>query len=238
MVNQMRQSIRACTHCLQYEGGFPKVPLCPTVATAPLDLQHVDFTNIETTLEPNQSTRVANTLVFQDHFMKHMLAYVTPDQTAKTVARFLYWGYISMNGCLSFCLITYRWANFFKNRTIFLLKDKLSPDFCHGFFWSEENVDLNYFPTHGGVWVLVCPWNFLGQMLILIDFWQMLCHILYFLSWQMLLPRLVADLIANFWADVIVLVFWGGDIPLLADIGPILVDDVLADIIAKICSRS
>ena len=28
----------------------------------------------------------------------------------------------------------------------FWLKDKLSPDFCHGFFWSEENVDLNYFP--------------------------------------------------------------------------------------------
>ena len=27
--------------------------------------------------------------------------------------------------------------------TIILLKDKLSPDFCHGFLWSEENVDLN-----------------------------------------------------------------------------------------------
>ena len=86
MVNQMRQSIRACTHCLQYEGGFPKAPLCPIVATAPLDLLHVDFTSIETTLEPNQSPRVANILVFQDHFMKHVLAYVTPNQTAKTIA--------------------------------------------------------------------------------------------------------------------------------------------------------
>ena len=28
--------------------------------------------------------------------MKHMLAYVTPDQTAKTVAKFLYGGYISI----------------------------------------------------------------------------------------------------------------------------------------------
>ena len=45
-----------------------------------LDLLHVDFTSIETMLEPNQSPRVANVLVFQDHFMKHMLAYVTPDQ--------------------------------------------------------------------------------------------------------------------------------------------------------------
>ena len=40
-------------HCLQYEGGFPKAPLCPIVATAPLDLLHVDFTSIETMLEPN-----------------------------------------------------------------------------------------------------------------------------------------------------------------------------------------
>ena len=84
------QTIRACTHCLQYEGGFPKVPLCPIVATAPLDLLHVDFTIIETMLEPNQSPRVANILVFQDHFMKHVLAYMIPDQTAKTIAKFLY----------------------------------------------------------------------------------------------------------------------------------------------------
>ena len=49
----------------------------------PLDLLHVDFTSIETMLEKNQSHRVINVMVFQDHFMKHVLAYVTPDQTAK-----------------------------------------------------------------------------------------------------------------------------------------------------------
>ena len=68
MAKQMRQSIRACTHCLQYEGGFPKAPLCPIVATAPLDLLHIDFTSIETTLETNQSPRVTNVLVFQGPF--------------------------------------------------------------------------------------------------------------------------------------------------------------------------
>ena len=68
------------------------------MATAPLDLLHVDITSIETTLEPNQSPRVANVLVFQDHFMKHVLAYVTHDQTAKTVAKFLYQHYISVFG--------------------------------------------------------------------------------------------------------------------------------------------
>ena len=98
MAKQMRQVIRACTHCLQYEGGIPKAPLCPIVATAPLDLLHVDFTSIETTLELNQSPRVANVLVFQDHFTKHVLVYVNPDQTVKTVAKFLYGIHITIFG--------------------------------------------------------------------------------------------------------------------------------------------
>ena len=41
------------------------------------------FTSIETTLEPNQLPRVTNVLVFQDHFMKHVLAYVTPQPNCK-----------------------------------------------------------------------------------------------------------------------------------------------------------
>ena len=88
MTKQMRQTIRACTHCLQYEGGLPKAPLCPIMATAPLDLLHVDFTSIETTLELNQLPRVTNVLVFQDHFTKHMLAYVTPDKLPKLLLNF------------------------------------------------------------------------------------------------------------------------------------------------------
>ena len=64
MAKQMRQTIRAYTHCLQYEGGSLKAPLCFIVTTAPLDLLHVDFTSIETMLEQNQSPRVTNILVF------------------------------------------------------------------------------------------------------------------------------------------------------------------------------
>ena len=97
----MRQVIKACRHCLQYEGGTPKAPLCPMVATTPLDLLHVDFTSIETTTELDKLPQVANVLVFQDHFTKHVLAYVTPDQTAKTVTKFLYGGYISIFGALA-----------------------------------------------------------------------------------------------------------------------------------------
>ena len=80
------------------QGQPAQGPSDPIVTTAPLDLLHVDFTRIETTMEPNQSPRVANVLVFQDHFMKYVLVYVTPNQTAKIIVKFLYHGYISVSG--------------------------------------------------------------------------------------------------------------------------------------------
>ena len=98
MINQKQQSIKSCMPCLQHEGDLPKVPLHPIVATTPLGLLHIDFTSIEMTMELNQPPRVANVLVFQDHFTKHVMANVTPDQTAKTVTKFLYQGYISIFG--------------------------------------------------------------------------------------------------------------------------------------------
>ena len=111
MTSQMWPSIRTCMHYLQHEGSLSKPPLHPIMATAPQDLLHVDFTSIETTLELNQSPRVANVLVFQDHFMKHVLAYVTPNQTAKTVAKYLYQGYILIFGA-PVRLLSDRGANF------------------------------------------------------------------------------------------------------------------------------
>ena len=85
-------------HCLQHEDNLLKTPPHLIVSTAPMDLLHVDFTSIEMTMGPNRPPKVANVLVFQDHFTRHMMAYVTPDQTAKTVAKFLNQGYISIFG--------------------------------------------------------------------------------------------------------------------------------------------
>ena len=96
MVNQIWKSIKNSICCLQHEGKLPKVPLYPFVATTPLDLLHVDFTSTEMTMELNQPPRVTNVLVFQDHLTKHIMVYVTPNQTAKIVAKFLYQGYISI----------------------------------------------------------------------------------------------------------------------------------------------
>ena len=101
MINQMQQSIKSCVHCLQHEGNLPKVPLHPIVATTLFELLHVDFTSIEITMELNQMPGITNVLVFQDHFTKHVMAYVTPNQTAKTVAKFLYHGYILIFGALA-----------------------------------------------------------------------------------------------------------------------------------------
>ena len=47
-------------------------------------------------MDLNQLPRVDNVLIFQDHFTKHILAYVMPKKTAKTIAKFLYGGYISI----------------------------------------------------------------------------------------------------------------------------------------------
>ena len=111
MTSRMWQSIRTSTCCLQHEVDLPKASLHPIMATAPLDHLHVDFTSIETTLEPSQSPRVTKILVFQEHFTKHLLAYVTLDQTTKTITIFLYQGYISIFGALA-SLLSDRGANF------------------------------------------------------------------------------------------------------------------------------
>ena len=85
MANQIQRSIKSCMCCLQHEGNLSKAPLHLIVTTTPMDLLHGNFTRIEMTLELNRLPKVINVLVFQGHFTKHILAYVTPNQAAKTV---------------------------------------------------------------------------------------------------------------------------------------------------------
>ena len=54
------------------------------------------FASNETMIELDQPPNMVNLLVFCDHFMKHLKTYVTPDQTAKTVATFLWQGHFSI----------------------------------------------------------------------------------------------------------------------------------------------
>ena len=101
MTNQVQKSPKSCTHCLQHEGNLPKVPLHPIVPTAPMDLLHIDFTSIKTTMVPNRLPKFANFLTFHDHFTIHVMAYMTPNKTTGIVTKFLYQGYILICGALA-----------------------------------------------------------------------------------------------------------------------------------------
>ena len=101
MVNQMQRMLKNCKRCIKHEGAQSKVPLHLIIVTAPLEHLHINYMSIEMTMELNKPPKIVNVLVFQDHFRKHVMTYVTPDQTAKTVAKFLYQGYISIFGALA-----------------------------------------------------------------------------------------------------------------------------------------
>ena len=114
MATQMQRAIRCCEWCIQHEGIHAKAPLWTIIVTTPLELLHADFTSIETTMNFDQPPNVVNLLVFCDHFTKHIMAYVTPNQTVKTVAKFLWQGYVSFFRALAKLLSNWG-ANFESN---------------------------------------------------------------------------------------------------------------------------
>ena len=75
---------------------MPKPQCYPSLL--PQQLLHVDFTSFETMMELDQLQIMVNLLVICDHFMEHIMMYMTPNQTVKTVAKFLWQGYISIFG--------------------------------------------------------------------------------------------------------------------------------------------
>ena len=62
--------VRGCPHCQAFEGEVPRAPLCPIQASAPLELVHLDYTSIESTMELNKPPVVKNVLVMIDHFTR------------------------------------------------------------------------------------------------------------------------------------------------------------------------
>ena len=93
---QMQKAISGCDRSIQHEGAWVKDLLKSILVTSSLELLHVDFTGIEMMMELDQPPHVVNVLVFCDHFTRHIMVYVTPDQMAKTLAKFLWQGYISI----------------------------------------------------------------------------------------------------------------------------------------------
>ena len=75
---------------------MPRAPLCPIQAYAPLELVHLDYTSIESTMELNKPPIMKNVLVMTDHFTRYALVVVTKDQMAKTVAKVFYECFIAV----------------------------------------------------------------------------------------------------------------------------------------------
>ena len=111
LVEDCKSMIRGCQHCHAFEGSIPKALLCPIRAYTPLELMHVDFTSIEMDMELNKPPGVKNVLIITDHFMQYAMAFITKDQTTKTVARVLYEWFITIFGAPA-KLLSDRGANF------------------------------------------------------------------------------------------------------------------------------
>ena len=77
MVEDCKALVRGCPRCCTFEGVIPKAPLCPIRVHAPLELVHVDFTSMESTMELNKPPSIKNVLVITDHFMHYALAVMT-----------------------------------------------------------------------------------------------------------------------------------------------------------------
>ena len=80
--------VRGCPHWQAFEGEVPRSPLCLIQAHALLELVHLDYTSIESTMELNKPPVVKNVLMMTDHFMS--LAVVMKDQMAKMVVKVFY----------------------------------------------------------------------------------------------------------------------------------------------------
>ena len=71
----------------------------------------MDFMSIKTDMKLNKPPGVKNVLVITNHFMRYAMAFITKDQTAKTVARVLYKWFIAVFGAPA-KLLSDREANF------------------------------------------------------------------------------------------------------------------------------
>ena len=98
MRKQILEKIKSCTRCQAHHAKLQKAELRPIVVTAPLELVHVDFTSAENTMDLKAQPKAHNILVIQDHFTKYVVAQVTPDQKATTVARYLWESFFSVFG--------------------------------------------------------------------------------------------------------------------------------------------
>ena len=84
-----------CDRCIKFKQPQEKAPLCPLEITYPFELIHLDFLSIGGKKDGDKDI---NVLVVTDHFTRYASAFVTPNQSAATVANVLVDKYFSFFG--------------------------------------------------------------------------------------------------------------------------------------------
>ena len=104
MTWDMINKVKNCTRCKKYEGAPPIAKLQKLPCSGPGELLHINFTMIEETVGLHEEPVIRNVLIMQDHFSKHVVAYVVKDQKARTAAEALRIGYFGLFGAPAYLL--------------------------------------------------------------------------------------------------------------------------------------
>ena len=104
MTRDMINKVKNCTCCKKYEGTLTIAKLQKLLCSGPGELLHINLTTIEETVGLHKESIIRNVLVMQDHFSKHIVAYVVKDQKARTTAVALHSGYFGLFGAPAYLL--------------------------------------------------------------------------------------------------------------------------------------
>ena len=96
MACELKNRVKSCARCKKFEGTPPIAKLKKLPCSSPGEILHIDYTPIEETVNLNEKPVICNVLVMQDHFSKHVVAYVVEDQKARKAAKALRWEYFRL----------------------------------------------------------------------------------------------------------------------------------------------
>ena len=96
MAHKLKNRVKNYACCKEFKGAPPIAKLKKLPYSSPGEILNIDYTSIEETVNLNEKPVIRNVLVMQDHFSKHIVAYVVKGQKAKTAAKALRWGYFGL----------------------------------------------------------------------------------------------------------------------------------------------
>ena len=96
MAHELKNRVKNCARCQKFKGALPIVKLIKLPCSSPGKILHIDYTFIEETVNLNEKPVICNVLVMQDHFSKHVVAYVVKDQKARMATKALRWEYFGL----------------------------------------------------------------------------------------------------------------------------------------------